>query len=268
MLRDITLGQYYPGNSWIHKLDPRVKIIATLLFIVELFVVNNYVGFLVAILAIAVVIGISKVPVSYIFRGMKPIIIIMIFTFIMNIFLVDGRVLWHWWIFTITYEGLTIGIFLVIRLALLIAGTSLLTFTTKPMALTDAIEKLLGPIGKLGAPIHEVAMMMTIAIRFIPTLLEESDKIIKAQQARGADFESGNIFRRGKSLIPIIIPLFISAFRIAQDLAYAMEARCYKGGEGRTRLHELKFEKRDIACFIIIFLYLGLIIGTRFIPGI
>lgn len=260
MIRDITLGQYYPGNSIIHRLDARLKIIVALLFIVELFIVDNFYGFAIATAALAIVIAIAKVPVSFIFRGLKPILIILLFTFALNIFLVKGTVLWQWHNLTISYEGVNTAIFMAIRLILLIAGTSMLTLCTKPLALTDGIEKLLYPLSKLGVPTHEIAMMMTIALRFIPTLLEETDKIMKAQQARGADFESGNIFHKIKNLIPIIVPLFVSAFRIAMDLAMAMEARCYRGGKGRTRMNEIKYHARDFVGYFLALAFLAIII--------
>ncbi|MCF0140644.1 MAG: energy-coupling factor transporter transmembrane protein EcfT [Mogibacterium sp.] len=265
MIRDITLGQYFPGKSVIHSLDARTKIIGTLLYIVELFVVNNFYGFLIAALALAVVIAMSKVPVSFIFRGLTAIFVIIIFTFLINMLMVDGRVLVKFWIFTITYEGLRRAFFMAVRLILLIIGSSLLTLCTKPIELTDGLEKLLKPLSKIGVPSHEIALMMTIALRFIPTLMEETDKIIKAQQARGADFESGNIISRAKSLIPILVPLFISSFRIAQELALAMEARCYNGGGGRTRLNEIHFSSRDIVAAVVMVLFLGVIIASRFI---
>ncbi|MBQ0041239.1 MAG: energy-coupling factor transporter transmembrane protein EcfT [Clostridiales bacterium] len=265
MIRDITLGQYYPGKSPIHRLDARTKIIATLLFIVELFVVNNFWGFVIAAAAMFAVIGVSRVPLSFIFRGLTAVFLIIIFTFLINLFMVDGRVLWHWGILTITYEGLRRAFFMAVRLVLLIIGSSILTLCTKPIELTDGLEKLLKPLSKIGVPSHEIALMMTIALRFIPTLMEETDKIIKAQQARGADFESGNIVQRAKSLIPILIPLFISSFRIAQDLALAMEARCYHGGDGRTRMNEIHFKKGDVVAGIILVLFLAAIIASRYI---
>lgn len=265
MIRDITLGQYYPGESFIHKLDPRIKIIATVLFIIELFIVDNFIGFAIAAAALAIVVAISKVPLSFIMRGLKPILLIMIFTFCINIFMVDGKVLWQFGILKITKEGLYMAIFMAIRLILLIIGSSLLTLCTKPINLTDGIEKLMKPLEFIGVPSHEIAMMMSIALRFIPTLLEETDKIMKAQQARGADFESGNIINRAKSLIPILVPLFVSAFRIAQDLAMAMEARCYRGGENRTRLHEMKFSKKDILLLILLNLILVLTIFEAYL---
>lgn len=265
MIRDITLGQYYPGKSSIHHLDARTKIIATILFIVELFIVNNFYGFLLATFSIGLIILISKVPVSFIFKGLKPVFVIIIFTFIINMLMIDGRVLFSFGIVTVTYEGVYRAFFMAARLVLLIVGSSLLTLTTKPLSLTDGIEKLLRPLEKLNVPSHEIAMMMTIALRFIPTLLEETDKIMKAQQARGADFETGGIIKRAKSLIPILVPLFISAFRIAQDLAMAMEARCYRGGKGRTRMNEIRYTKRDLLAAFILAIFLIIIIGTRLI---
>lgn len=260
MLRDITLGQYFPGKSWIHKLDPRIKIIATLLFIIELFIVDNFIGFLIAGIVLGILIAVSKVPVSYIMRGLKPILLILIFTFALNMFMVDGRILWQWKFLKITAEGLEVAVFMAIRLVLLLMGSSMLTLCTRPLALTDGIERLLSPFKKIGLPAHDIAMMMTIALRFIPTLLEEADKIMKAQQARGADFESGSLMKRAKSLIPILVPLFVGAFRIAQDLAMAMEARCYRGGENRTRMNEMKFRERDYAAIIMMALFLAVII--------
>ena len=265
MIRDITLGQYYPGGSAVHRLDARTKIIATLLYIIELFVVNNFCGFLIAAAALAVVIAISKVPPRFIFRGLTAVFVIIAFTFLLNLFMVDGRVLWHWKFLTITYEGLSRAFFMAVRLVLLIIGSSILTLTTKPIELTDGLEKLLKPFSKIGFPSHEIALMMTIALRFIPTLMEETDKIIKAQQARGADFESGNIIQRGKNLIPILVPLFVSSFRIAQDLALAMEARCYRGGIGRTRMNEIHFRRGDAVAAVLMVLFLAVIIASRFI---
>lgn len=260
MLRDITLGQYFPGNSCIHRLDARVKIIATLLFIVELFIVDNFIGFLIAGIALAVVIGLSKVPFSFMVRGLKPIMLILIFTFALNMFMVDGKILWQIGFLKITAEGLEIAVFMAIRLILLLLGSSLLTLCTRPIALTDGIEKLLSPFEKVGLPAHDIAMMMTIALRFIPTLLEEADKIMKAQQARGADFETGNILQRAKSLIPILVPLFVSSFRIAQDLAMAMEARCYRGGKNRTRMNEMKLRSGDYVAVILLILFALIIV--------
>ncbi len=260
MIRDITLGQYYPGDSLIHRLDARVKIVATLLFIVELFIVDNFIGFLLAAAALAAVILLSKVPFSYIVRGLKPIIMILCFTFALNMFMIDGTVLVRIGFLKITREGLRLAVFMAVRLILLLLGSSMLTLCTRPLSLTDGIERLLAPLKKIGVPAHEIAMMMTIALRFIPTLLEETDKIMKAQQARGADFESGNLMQRAKSLVPILVPLFVSAFRIAQDLAMAMEARCYRGGDHRTRLHELKLRKLDYMAILLMVLFLAAVI--------
>ncbi|MBQ0004968.1 MAG: energy-coupling factor transporter transmembrane protein EcfT [Clostridiales bacterium] len=265
MIRDITLGQYYPGKSVIHKLDARTKIIGTIAFIVELFIVNNFWGFLIAAGAMFAVIGVSRVPLKFIFRGLTAVFVIILFTFVINLFMVDGRVLWHWWILTITYEGLRRALFMAVRLVLLIIGSSILTLCTKPIELTDGLEKLLKPLQKVGVPSHEIALMMTIALRFIPTLMEETDKIIKAQQARGADFESGSIIQRAKNLIPILIPLFISSFRIAQELALAMEARCYNGGSGRTRMNEIHFKKKDMVAAVVLAVFLGVVIASRWI---
>ena len=265
MIRDITLGQYYPGKSLIHRLDARTKIIATLLYIIELFIVNNFWGFLIAGAALFAVIALSKVPVKFIFRGLTAVFLIIAFTVILNMFMVDGRVLWQWKFLKITYEGISRAAFMAVRLVLLIIGTSMMTLTTKPIELTDGIENLLSPLSKIGFPSHEVALMMTIALRFIPTLMEETDKIIKAQQARGADFESGNLLQRAKSLIPILIPLFVSSFRIAQDLALAMESRCYHGGKGRTRMNEIRFHRGDAVSAVLMVIFLAVIIGSRFI---
>jgi len=265
LIRDITLGQYYPGDSCVHRLDARTKIIATLLYLIELFVVNNFYGFIIAGAALFAVIFLSKVPVKFIFRGLTAVFLIIAFTFLLNLFMVDGRVLWHWKFLTITYEGVTRAFFMAVRLVLIILGSSIMTLTTKPIELTDGLEKLLSPFSKIGLPSHEIALMMTIALRFIPTLMEETDKIIKAQQARGADFESGNLLQRAKSLIPILVPLFVSSFRIAQDLALAMEARCYHGGSGRTRMNEIRFDRGDAAAAVLMVLFLAAIIASRFI---
>lgn len=265
MIRDITLGQYYPGESVIHRLDPRIKIIGTLLYVVALFVVNDFIGMLGAAVALGLIIAVSRVPLKFMLKGLKPIFLIILFTFLLNLFMIPGEVLAKVWIFTITKEGLHTAFFMAARLILLILGASLLTLVTKPISLTDGIEALLSPLQKIGVPSHELAMMMSIALRFIPTLLEETDKIMKAQQARGADFESGNIIKRAKSLIPLLVPLFISAFRIAQDLAMAMEARCYSGGKNRTRMNGMKLRGRDFSAIIIYILFLAGIIAERII---
>lgn len=265
MIRDITLGQYYQAESWIHRLDPRLKIIATLVYIAALFVVDDFLGFIIAAVVLGVVIAVSKVPLKFILRGLKPIFLIILFTFVLNLFMVQGKVLAHVWIFSITEEGLRMAVFMAARLILLIIGSSLLTLTTKPISLTDGIEALLSPFRRIGVPAHELAMMMTIALRFIPTLLEETDKIMKAQQARGADFESGNMLRRAKSLIPILVPLFISAFRIAQELAMAMEARCYRGGKHRSRMNGMKFVGRDLVATVLLAAFLAMMIAERIV---
>lgn len=266
MIRDITLGQYYPEQSVVHRLDARTKILGTLLYIIEVFLVNSFAGFGLVILALGVLIGISRVPVRFIFKGLKAVIFIILLTFVLNLFMFDGTVLWHWKFLTITYEGLYRSCFMALRLILLIIGTSMLTLTTKPMELTDGLEKLLKPFNRLGLPSHEIALMMSIALRFIPTLLEETDKIMKAQQARGADFESGNLIQRVKNMIPILIPLFVGSFRIAQDLALAMEARCYHGGVGRTRMKEIVFSRRDGVAGVFLAVFLEIVIASRWMP--
>ena len=262
MIRDITIGQYYPANSVIHRLDPRVKIVATLLFLISLFVQKSVLGYLVATLFLAGVIHLSKVPLKFIMKGLKPIMILLLITVAFNLFLNNGgEVLVHFWIFQITEDGLEISVYMAIRLIYLIAGSSIMTFTTTPNALTDGIEKLLRPLNKVKVPVHEVAMMMSIALRFIPILLEETDKIMSAQRARGADFESGSLMRRAKALIPLLVPLFISAFRRADELAVAMECRCYHGGEGRTRLRQLEYTAAD-RTVIVLFLVMVAVTGV------
>ena len=268
MIRDITIGQYYPAQSRIHRLDPRVKIICTLLFLVSLFIQNSLLGYLVATLFLGCVIKFSKVPVKYIVKGLKPVVILLLFTVVMNLFLTrGGDTLVHFWIFTITESGLRTSVFMAIRLIYLVMGSSIMTFTTSPNGLTDGLEKLLRPLNRINVPVHEVAMMMSIALRFIPILLEETDKIMKAQIARGADFESGNIIQRAKAMTPILVPLFVSAFRRANDLAMAMEARCYNGGEGRTKMKPLKYKARDRWAYVITLLYIVIIFAVgRFLP--
>ena len=263
MNRDITLGQYYPGSSWVHRRDPRTKIIATLVYVAAIFVVPDFIGFAIAFLALAAVIAISGVPLKFLLRGLKPVFFIIALTFILNLFMIPGDVLVKWGFLTITEQGLHTAVFMGIRLVLLIIGASMLTLTTKPINLTDGIESLLKPFEKVGLPAHDLAMMMTIALRFIPTLLEETDKIMKAQQARGADFETGNIIRRAMSLIPILVPLFISAFRIAQDLAMAMESRCYGGSGKRTRMNAVKLGGNDAVGFVLTAAFLAVIILER-----
>ncbi len=262
-IKDITLGQYYPKESKIHSLDARIKIIGTILYLVSLFLVKNFWGFAIAAVVLAIVIAISGVPFKFISKGLKPIMILIIFTMLVNMFATPGVVILSIWKLKMTKEGVVRAVFMAIRLVLLIFGSSLLTLTTKPIQLTDGLERLLSPLRVIGLPAHELAMMMTIALRFIPTLLDETDKIMKAQTSRGADFESGNLVERAKGLIPLLVPLFVSAFRIAGDLAMAMEARCYRGGSGRTRMHEMKFKSVDLIAFIILVLYLVIIIVTR-----
>ena len=245
-LKDITLGQYFPGNSPLHRMDPRTKIMGICLYIVALFLAKSFVsyGFLFAVLALLV--RISRIPVKSIVRGLKPVLFILVFTAVLNLFYTPGEhVLFKVWVLTITLEGVYTAFFMVVRIMMLIAGTFLLTYTTSPILLTDGIESLLSPLKRLRVPVHELAMMMSIALRFIPTLIEETDKIMSAQRARGANFETGNLIQRAKALIPLLVPLFISAFRRADELAVAMECRCYHGGEGRTRLRQLKFRRLD-----------------------
>ena len=252
MIKDITIGQYLPGESFTHKLDPRTKIIIAILFIVSLFVINKFVGYILVLAFLGLVIYNAKIPLSYILKGLKPILFLIALTSIFNLFMTKGTedtLLFKIGFLKIYMEGVRVALFMILRLVFLIVGTSLLTLTTSPIELTDGIERLLKPIGKNIA--HELAMMMTIALRFIPTLTEETDKIMKAQKARGANFEEGSIVQRAKNLIPLLVPLFISSFRRADELAMAMEARCYKGGSGRTRLNELHFTKLDLIASII-----------------
>lgn len=263
MLRDITIGQYYPVDSPIHRLDPRTKLVGTLAYIVSLFLFQSFLGFVAAFSFFAGVVILSKVPIRYILRGLKPILILLLFTVGFHFFLTKGEILAQFWIFKITKEGLYRGTFMGIRLILLILGSSLMTFTTTPNQLTDGLERLLSPLKVFRVPVHDVAMMMSIALRFIPILMEETDKIMKAQQARGADFESGNLFRRAKAMLPIFIPLIVSAFRRAFDLALAMEARCYRGGDGRTKMKPLKYRARDYVAYGFVIVYLVVLFFLR-----
>jgi energy-coupling factor transport system permease protein len=256
MIRDITIGQYYPSGSKLHSLDPRVKIVCTLLYLISLFLFDNIWGYLVATVFLVFVIRVSKVPFKFIVRGLRPVIMLLMITVLFNLFLTrTGNILVTFWVFQITDYGLKTALLMAIRLIYLILGSSLMTFTTTPNALTDGIESLLGPFQKIKLPVHEIAMMMSIALRFIPILLEETDKIMKAQIARGADLESGNIIQKAKAMIPILVPLFVSAFRRANDLAMAMEARCYRGGDGRTKMKPLVYHKRDYVAYAITILY-------------
>jgi len=261
MLRDITLGQYYQTESVIHRLDPRVKLAGTLLYIISLFFFRNIVGYLVAALFLALVIRLSHVPFRFMVKGMKAILFLLLITVGFNLFLTPGEELVSLWKLTITKEGLKLAATMAVRLAMLVIGSSIMTLTTTPNQLTDGMEKGMRPLKALHVPVHEVAMMMSIALRFIPILLEETDKIMKAQIARGADFESGNLIKRAKAMVPLLVPLFISAFRRANDLAMAMEARCYRGGDGRTKMKPLIYKRRDRIGYLCIFCYLAVSIG-------
>lgn len=261
MIRDITLGQYYPAKSVIHELDPRVKLVTTMIFVVSLFVAKGAVGYAIATVFLAVIIRLSKVPFSFMTKGLKAIIMILMITVVFNLFLIDGDVvLWRLGFLRITDNGLRTAIFMAIRLVYLIIGSSVMTLTTTPNDLTDGMEKLLGPLKKLHVPVHEIAMMMSIALRFIPILLEETDKIMKAQIARGADFESGNLIQKAKAMVPLLVPLFISAFRRANDLAMAMEARCYHGGDGRTKMKPLHYHSQDRMAYAVVWGYLAVMV--------
>lgn len=263
MLRDITIGQYYPADSVIHKLDPRVKLFVTLLFIISLFTFENVVGFIVATIFLVGLIKLSKVPFGYMVKGLRAIVIILVITALFNLFLTPGEILVKFWIFTVSKEGLISAVKMAIRLIYLILGTSVITLTTTPNALTDGLEKSMRSLEKIKIPVHEIAMMMSIALRFIPILVEETDKIMKAQIARGADFESGNLIKKAKSMIPLLVPLFISAFRRANDLAMAMEARCYHGGSGRTKMKPLKYQKRDGIAYVVVVVYFVVMILVK-----
>ena len=252
MLKDITLGQYFPGNSPIHKLDPRTKLLFLVVYIVALFTASNWISYALMLAFLIFVIAISTIPVKSIVRGMKPLVFILVFTGVLNIFFTAGDTVWvSFWGITITKEGVIRAVFMMARILMLITGTFLLTYTTSPIALTDGLESLLSPLKKLHLPVHELSMMMCIALRFIPTLIEETDKIMSAQKARGADFETGNLWQRVKALVPILVPLFISAFRRADELATAMECRCYQGGEGRTKMKLLRYHRGDMVAFLV-----------------
>ena len=266
MLRDITIGQHFPGNSILHRCDPRLKLVGTIAYIVVLFVAANPVGIALSIALLGLLYSVAKIPFKMILKSLKPIVPVIIFTAVLNLFFLTGETpLFHWWIFTIYPEGVRYAILMAVRVMALIAGTSLLTYTTSPIVLTDAIENLLRPLGKLHFPVHELAMMMTIALRFIPTLIDETEKIMNAQKARGAMLDTGSFMQRVKALVPILIPLFLSAFRRADELAMAMECRCYHGGEGRTRLKVLQFGKEDVLCAVVLTVLLGIIVCTRFL---
>ena len=266
MLKDITLGQFFPGSTLVHKLDPRTKLLCVVLYIVALFVAKGVVGYALVAAVLLLSIRVSRVGWKALTKGLKPILIVIAFTAAMNLFFNEGTPIADVWLLrSITWEGLERAIFMVLRIVMLIMGTFLVTYTTSPISLTDGLESLLSPLKKLHFPVHELAMMMSIALRFIPTLIEETDKIMSAQKARGADFESGSLFQRAKALVPILVPLFISAFRRADELATAMECRCYHGGEGRTKLHVLKYQRRDyMALAISLLICVGVIVLRQF----
>lgn len=260
MIRDITLGQFYPTDSVLHRLDPRVKLVGTLVYVISLFLFQSFIGYIVATVFLVSMMILSRVPAGFMFRGLRAVMILLLFTAVLNVFLTPGRELIGFWKIRITIEGLQLAGFMVLRLVYLITGSSIMTLTTTPSSLTDGLEKGLGWLKIFRIPVHEIAMMMSIALTFIPVLLEETDKIMKAQQARGADFESGNLIKRARSLVPILVPLFVSAFRRANDLALAMEARCYRGGDGRTKLHPLRYAGRDYIAYAVLIIYLAAII--------
>lgn len=261
MLKDITLGQFFPGNSFIHRLDPRTKLIMLGVYIVALFTATGWIGYAVMFAFLVTCILVSKIPLKSIVKGLKPLAVILVFTAVLNLFLTDGETVWvSFWVLKVTKEGTIRAVMMLLRILMLVAGTFLLTYTTSPIALTDGLESLLSPLKKLRLPVHELAMMMCIALRFIPTLIEETDKIMSAQKARGADFETGNLLQRVKALVPILIPLFISAFRRADELATAMECRCYHGGDGRTKMKLLRYTRWDFETFAVGILLLGAII--------
>ena len=271
MLRDITIGQHFPGNSVLHRCDPRLKLVGTIAYIIVLFVASNPLGIALSLALLALLYTVAKIPYRLILKSLKPIVPIIVFTAVLNLFFItgEGEPLVRLWIFSIYEEGVSYAVLMAVRVVALIAGTSLLTYTTSPIVLTDAIESLLRPLQKLHFPVHELAMMMTIALRFIPTLIEETEKIMNAQKARGAKLDNGKFSERIRALIPILIPLFISAFRRADELAMAMECRCYHGGEGRTRLKVLRMTRRDLVCGLVSLAVLGVILSTRFfVPGL
>ena len=265
MLKDVTLGQFFPGSNIVHRLDPRCKLLLTIVYIAALFTAESYVSYAVMLIITGVCIALSRIQLKVILRGLKPLWIIIALTAVLNMFFTPGRELVSFWKITVTYEGLIRAVFMVLRITMLIAGTFLLTYTTSPIALTDAMEILCGPLKKLKVPVHEMSMMMSMALRFIPTLIEETDKIMSAQKARGADFETGNLIQRAKALLPLLVPLFVSAFRRADELAVAMECRCYHGDEGRTRMKQLTWCTRDTLAMLWSALVLaGVIVLARF----
>ncbi|MFT9056283.1 MAG: energy-coupling factor transporter transmembrane component T [Ethanoligenens sp.] len=265
MIRDITIGQYFPGESVVHRMDPRMKILLSLFYMATLFTAQSAVGLAIAAVFILVVTALAHIPIKMLLNGIKPLVIVILIAGVVNMFYVPGHALAHIWIFTLTREGIATAAFMSARVIFLIIGASMLTYTTSPILLTDGLEVMLAPLAKIKLPVHELSMMMTIALRFIPTLTEETEKIMQAQKARGADFESGNLLRRVKALLPILIPLFVSAFRRADELALAMDCRCYQGGQGRTRLHILRFTGRDYAAAAVTTLLFGCVLYLNFI---
>ena len=265
MLRDITLGQYYPTDSVLHRMDPRTKLFGTMAYIVSLFIADHVLTYIAAACFLALTIRMSKVPVKFMVRGLKSIVVLLLISVSFNLFLTPGTPIFKIGFIQMTWEGVEFAAFMAIRLIFLVLGSTILTLTTTPNQLTDGLEKSLGFLGKVGVPVHEVSMMMSIALRFIPILIEETDKIMKAQMARGADFESGNLIQKAKAMVPLLVPLFISAFRRATDLAMAMEARCYRGGDGRTKMKPLRYEARDRIAYAVCAVYLAVVIGMKVI---
>ncbi len=263
MIRDITLGQYYRADSILHRMDPRVKLIGTVIYIVSLFIANNFIGYLLGFTFLLFCIALSKVPLRFMLRGLRAVVILVLFAVVLNLFLTPGEPILSFWRLKITKEGAVLAFEMAFRICLLIIGSSIMTLTTTPNHLTDALENLMKPLKIIKVPVHEIAMMISIALRFIPILLDETDKIMKAQLSRGADFESKNIVKKVKALVPVLVPLFVSAFRRANDLAMAMESRCYRGGDGRTKMKPLKYHKQDAAGFTVIIVYLSLCIFIR-----
>lgn len=266
MLRDITIGQHFPGESPVHRLDPRIKLVLTLAYIIVLFAVPNISGMVLAFVVVLLLYLLAKIPLKVLTRSMKPLLPIILFTAILNLFFAAGEPIFQLWIIKISKEGIYYAVTMMLRILCLIAGSSLLTYTTSPIVLTDAVERLLRPLAVLRLPVHELAMMMTIALRFIPTLIEETEKIMNAQKARGADLDTGSLLQRVKALIPVLIPLFISSFRRADELAMAMECRCYHGGDGRTRMKQLHVTAQDVVSTLVFCGMLLVLIATRWLP--
>lgn len=264
MLSDITIGQFFPGKSLLHRMDPRVKLALTFAYIIVIFFPKNWVGLGVSVGFLLMCVLLSRIPIKLILKGFKPILPLLIFTTVINLFYAEGTVIFKLWILTVTWEGVFKAIFIALRILCLIAASSLLTYTTSPTTLTDALERLMSPLRLIRVPVHEIAMMMTIALRFIPSLIEETDKIMSAQKARGADMESGNLLQRIRALIPILVPLFVSSFRRAFDLATAMECRCYHGGEGRTRMKQLRMRGSDFMAVGVMIVLTAVLIGSNY----